>query len=665
MDYDCFDVAVSYPRRPSILSYSTQGFESLKIGTLVEVPLGRRKAKGCIVGFKNLDQVEPKFQDRIKPISGVIDESFSLTEEELELYKWMSQYYHYSLGQLIFDCLPKILKRPRNVVFEKGESSFGEIELSDVQAKPFEVIKTKLDSGFDRFYLHGITGSGKSLIYLKLMKEVLSKGKSVLFLLPEINLTPQFVKVFKTHLDVEILAYHSEVTPSMKNSIWKKLKTEQGPFLILGVRSSVFLPIKNLGLCVVDEEHDSSFKQTDRCPYNGRDVAIKKAAIAKCPVVMGSATPTLENYYNYKKTDNYFPLTERYGKATLPEVILVNDKTKDFDEEIWPFSPETLKALEEALKKSEQALVFVNRLGFANFIQCRGCGHTFKDPNTDTNLRYFRSKNLLSSMHSDYKIPLPESCPECGNLSLLQKGYGTEKIQSVLKNQFPDSEIGRFDRDEIKNFDQLNSVLDRFQERKIDILVGTQMLSKGHNFPGVNTVVILGSDSQLNWPDFRAGEKAYQLLTQVCGRSGRFSERGKVYIQTLNPDSTVFVEVKKHSFNDFYEGEVPLRESFAYPPFSFIASIYVNSRFRERVMQESDHIANIINGAISHHGFDMEVWGPTPLVIEKRANQFTWCLLLKSQSRNHLHNILGIFENNYKAPSGVSFKIDVDPYTIL
>lgn len=669
-------VAVKYPGPEGILTYESPEDFPIKRGDLVEVPLGRRKAAGCVVqsGLSAKDVQADLDKFKLKPVSSKEEELFCLTEKELSLYEWMSRYYHYNLGMTILECLPKILKRPRKVDFIKGEGESIPHTLNPDQEATFVDISNKLDYGFDRFYIHGVTGSGKTLIYLNLMKEVLNKGKSVLFLLPEINLTPQFTQTFSKFLESPVLPYHSGVNNSEKNAIWKELKENSNPVVVMGVRSSVFLPIDNLGLVIVDEEHDQSFKQSDRCPYNGRDVATKKAQLSTCPIVLGSATPTVENFFTFKegsKNSNYFSLEKR-ASGSFPKIELIDcreDKSsgprKKFEEDdLWPVHPSALEQIKEKLSLGEQVLVFVNRLGFANYIQCRGCGLKFEDPNTNTALRYFKNRNILSSAHSDYEIPMPEICPDCGNMSLLQKGFGTEKIQDVLQKHLPNYNIERFDRDEIKNVNQLEDKLNRFHNKEIDLFVGTQMLSKGHNFERVNLVLVMGVDSIMNFPDFRAIEKAYQLITQINGRAGRYSPDAKVLIQTLAPGNKVFEYIQNHSFSEFYEEELIIRDISRFPPFGKMAAIYFHSRFRDRLMNNVISVGETLKSVIAKHDLSVDILGPSPAMIEKRANQFTWYIALKSNDTNQLHKVLSYFENSYNRGQSITYKIDVDPYQI-
>ncbi len=662
-------VAVKYPGRESILTYKTLG-EEIAPGALVEVPLGRRKTSGVVVPFSisdsEIEEVATKY--KLRAIKEIVADEFHLSHSELKLYDWMSKYYHYNMGMLVWDSLPKILKRPRDVEMEFGMNEPFEFELNDMQKPVVESIGAKL-SQFDRYLVHGVTGSGKTLVYLNLIKKVIDSGKSCLFLLPEINLTPQFTETFKRFLDCPILPYHSGVTASHKNAVWKFLKKSERPVLVMGVRSSVFLPVENLGLVVVDEEHDGSFKQSDRCAYNGRDVAIKKAQIANCPVVLGSATPSLENYHQFSqiKKDNYFILDKR-ASGHLPTIELLDcrkqgDK-KDADQFLWPFEKDSLDQVEEALAKKEQVLVFVNRLGFSNFLQCRSCGYKFVDPNTEVPLRYFKGKNILSSSHSDYQIPVPEMCPDCGNMSLLQKGFGTERLQEVLNSYFPTARVERFDRDEITNLEKLEQRLDDFHSGKIDIMVGTQMLSKGHNFKKVNLVLILGIDSMLNFPDFRSMEKTYQMLVQILGRAGRYSDHAKVVIQTLLPENPLFSFVKTHSFNGFLEFELGPREIGGFPPYTKMIAVHVSGRDRDRLINELSNEVNSLHGVILKNNMKVELWGPSPAMIERRANMFTWSFFLVSKDVNQMHYLVNMFKEFNKIEANYSVKIDVDPYLI-
>lgn len=659
-------IAVNYPQKNKGLLYFYEG--DIQRGQVVEVPLGKRSELGCVLSTNESDSKEFKETpvDKIKSIKGIVD-GWKLEESELQLFEWMSQYYHYSLGQLIFDCLPHHLKRPRGLEQTTGEGKPLEFVPNPVQKSIIESIREGLGQ-FKRHLVHGVTGSGKTVIYLDLIKETINRSKSVLFLLPEINLTPQFVSTFAKYLDAPVLSYHSELSDSQKYQIYLMARNMEKGALILGVRSSIFIPLSNLGLIIIDEEHDTSFKQDDRCPYNARDVASKKAQLAGIPIVMGSATPSIESYYQFHQPNqSLFELKERAGNAFLPEIKLIDAREKSTSEvDTWPLVPQSVEAIKDAFSRDEQVLVFVNRLGFASYLQCRACGHQFNCPNCSITLRYYKRKNNLACHHCDYKEPLPGQCPSCGCLTLSHKGFGTEKVEEVLKGVFPEKKIERFDRDEIKTFKQLEDRLSDFHSGKIDLMVGTQMLSKGHNFEKVKLVLILGIDSQLNFPDFRSSERVYQTLTQVAGRAGRYSQDGKVLIQTLNPDNSLFQIVKNHDFHQFYKDELEIRELCDCPPFKRLAMIHFSSRFQDKLIDHvTGHVGTMVKGLISQHFPEVTILGPRPAFIEKKSNQFTWSILLKSKDLGQLHNLLKSFEMNYKSQSSVSYKIDIDPYTLI
>jgi primosomal protein N' (replication factor Y) len=443
------------------------------------------------------------------------------------------------------------------------------------------------------------------------------------------------------------------------------LQEDDSPKLILGVRSSVFLPIKNLGLIIVDEEHDQSFKQDDRCTYNARDIAIKRASLEKIPVVLGSATPMVETYKAFVNTENYFALTKRAQEAKLPEVELVDMRGRarvDTEKMLWPYSSESIFKIKEVLKKGEQVLIFINRLGYASYLQCNSCGHQFACSNCSTNLKFFKRRSELSCQTCEFKMPAPEMCPECMNIQLSPKGFGTEKAHEVLKNLLPEYNVGRFDRDEIKTFNKLEETLDNFHQKKIDILVGTQMLSKGHNFENVNLVIILGIDSQLNFPDFRSNERVYQTLTQVSGRAGRFGQKAHVLVHTLAPENKIFTYLKNHSFNDFYKDEIPMRELCSSPPAKKLILFYFTGKSQAGIIAEGQKQSQYLKEMAQRHFPDVEILGPRPSMVEKKVNKFTWSIMIRSSDINQLHNIVNSFQKNYHPHHTISLKVDVDPY---
>ena len=650
-------VAVNSPFNNSILTYQHECNQDIYRGNLIYVPLGSRYVKGCVLQA-DLENSEYE-REKIKPIGPDCGIDFHLNNKTLELFEWTCRYYHYPLGQHIFNCLPKPLKRPRKLNVYEG---YGKPLNFKINSKQEDYYKKIIQSqGFQKWLIHGVTGSGKTIIYLLVMNYIVQSGCSALFLLPEINLTPQTLKFFQQHCFGPLYIYNSALSNSDKYGLWKKLTEDSKPKIILGARSSVFLPIKNLGLIVVDEEHDASFKQEDRCPYHARDVAIKRASLEKIPIILGSATPSLELYSQFKNGENYLAIKNRPGKSKLPEVKLIdvrNIKKND----IYPFAKKSIDEIEKALNKKEQVLIFMNRLGFAQFIQCRFCGHQFHCPNCSTNLKYYKKRKNLLCQYCDHKEPFPEQCPKCSNLNLIQHGYGTEKLAEILTKTFPGKKIERFDRDDINTFGKLNQRLKEFHRGNIDILVGTQMLSKGHNFERVNLVVILGIDSQLNFPDFRATERVFQTMVQVSGRSGRFGKESQVLVQTLNPENDVFSFVNNPE--QFYQRELKIRKTCHCPPYSRQVELYFTAKNGEFAHKAARNTANILKQLGKSHFPSIDVSEPRPALVEKKVNKYTWCLLIRSHALNDLHNSLKTLIFNLNLPYDISLKIDVDPVCI-
>ncbi|MCK5072097.1 MAG: primosomal protein N' [Bacteriovoracaceae bacterium] len=666
-------VAVNSPFNNSILTYLEGEYAGkLFSGMLVKVPLGKRLINGCVLDVSKSEQElqENVSEFEVKDVAAILTAEISLEKLELELYQWIAGYYHYPLGQLIFDCLPKMMARPRKMNHICGDGNTPIPDLTPEQLEIAKIIGAKLHDGFSKWLVHGVTGSGKTIIYLNLIQKILKEEKSILFLLPEINLTPQFLKMFSMYLNIPIYTYNSSITASEKYGLWKFLQNDGAPKIIIGVRSSIYLPIRKLGLIVVDEEHDQSFKQEDRCTYNARDVAIKKASMLDIPVVMGSATPCLEtfNSQKYGLEQNYLTLRKRIDQVKLPKITLVDLREQmelgGFQEDMWPFTKLSLDKLEAVLEKGEQALVFVNRLGYANYLQCRACGHQFHCPNCSLNLKYFRKKKILSCQYCDYQIPIPQICPACSNMKLLNKGYGTERLHLILQNRFSDKIIKRFDRDDITTFKKLNERLDQFHAGEIDILVGTQMLSKGHNFKKVNLVLVFGVDSQLNFPDFRSNERVYQLLTQVGGRSGRFGQDSEVLIHTLGVSNSIYQYVMEHSFDEFYSSELELRKLCNCPPFCKLIMIYFSSKSQNNALEAGNSSVFLCRELCRLHFSNVEVLGPRPALVEKKVNKFTWVMMFRSDDINQLHNLLASFKRNVNLPRYTSIKIDVDPYNL-
>lgn len=657
-----YEVLVNMPKFFGVLTYTSHIRYSA--GHRVIVPVGKRERPGII--YRLLEK-KPSLDVQLKMIKRVIDEEDPLSPSELGFIEWVSSYYHYPIGVLAFEAIPKCsrLKKGFHVKAFEGEKK-DLPRLTNLQQEIiFSIEKDFNVNQFSRHLILGVTGSGKSILYLHLMKSVLEQKKSVQFILPEINLTPQFITLFSQHLGVPVLTYHSGMTSAKKYETYLYLKNTKNPCLLIGVRSSVFLEVNNIGLIVVDEEHDSSLKQDVRCPYHARDLALKKAQLNQIPIVLGSATASLENYYHYQKHSNHqgrhFYLLNERVKTLMPQVELI-DMKKEQSLDFYPISDKAIGEIKKRFELQEKVIVYVNKLGFSHYLLCKSCGYQFKNAacGCDNNLRVFKNKNLLSCAYCEYKVPLPKQCPDCGSLDFHHKGFGTEKVKEVLNKVFPSAKIERFDRDEVSSIKKLEELLNRFDQNEIDILVGTQMIAKGHNFKDVNFVLILGVDQLLSQSDFRSQEKFYQMVTQVSGRAGRFDKQGLVYIQTHRPESAIFDYIQQANTIGFYEQELVFREKAYCPPFSNTTALFLSAKSQNYLVEQISKLHFTLKQYKDKNKLDLKLSEPYPSQIEKKASYFTWIIFLRSQDRKALHQTLSYVEH-LSIPSDLILKIDVDP----
>ncbi len=655
-----YNVAVDTPFNNSILVYKSK--KNIEIGKLVWAPLGNRKVGGCVL--ENNDSISEDIKNKVKEINDVYDFPISIPKEELLFFKWISRYYSYPLGKLIFYILPKYVKSPRKLKKYKKEKFIFNFELNKIQLNYSNKIKNNINS-YSKWLLHGVTGSGKTAIYTDVINFVTAHNKSVLFLLPEINLTPQLLDNLSKLCSTHIYLYNSSLSSSDRYGLWNKLLSDDSKKIILGTRSSIFLPIKNLGLIIVDEEHDSSFKQEDHCMYNARDIAIMKASNLNIPIVLGTATPSMETLFNFKEKfiNNYLPIKNRVKNISMPKISVVDTKGDYNNDPYWPLVDESINKIKKVLLKRKQILIFINRLGFSNFLFCNNCSYKFLCDNCSVPLKYYKKKNKLLCNYCDYSICVPQACPSCQNININNFGYGTEKLEEVLCKIFPDKVIKRFDRSEITTSKKMMEALDDFHNGKIDIFIGTQMLSKGHDFKNVDLIVILGIDFYFLSSDFRASERAFQLLNQVSGRAGRLYGEGEVVIQTSDINNDIINYVKNHDFDSFYKNELKIRKVCNYPPFSRFSVIYLTSDNAIKVETETKKLVDLVSNWLKDCP-SVTLLGYRPNIIEKKVNKYTWNILLRSTSVRQLSKINYIISNDFFPISGLSFKIDVDPYNL-
>lgn len=478
--------------------------------------------------------------------------------------------------------------------------------------------------------LHGVTGSGKTEVYTHLIAKTLDQGNQVLFLVPEISLTTQLSDRLRKVFGKRLLVYHSKFSDSERVDIWRRLLTTNEPLVVLGVRSSVFLPFARLGLIIVDEEHEASFKQYDPAPrYNARDAALVLAGMHGAKSLLGSATPSVETYF--KATNGKYglvTLSERFDGATLPDVEIVDMKEMRKKKEVKGILSSPLrKRILNTLADKKQVIMFQNRRGFAPVVVCDQCGWTPKCQNCDVSLVYHKNLSLLRCHYCGFTRTLPQLCPACGQNGIRIFGYGTERIAEELHEEFSDYRVARMDLDTTRNKDAYQEIIEEFARHETDILVGTQMVSKGLDFGDVRTVGVLNADTLLNFPDFRSNERAYNMLEQVAGRAGRRKEKGSVVIQTVNPDHEVLKYVKAHDYASYYKAEIEDRAKFAYPPFTKVINIFL----KNKDAMACDHAAVTLAKAM-RQVFGERVLGPEKPFVSRVATWYLQSIMLKVEA---------------------------------
>ena len=457
------------------------------------------------------------------------------------------------------------------------------LQLSEVQTKTFDAIQFNFLSK-DVCLLHGVTSSGKTEIYIQLIEGYLKEGKQVLYLLPEIALTTQLVERLRSYFGNKVAVYHSKYSNNEKVEVWRQVQeVSEKAKIVIGARSALFLPYSNLGLIIVDEEHEQTFKQQDPAPrYHARDAAIVLANKHNSKVLLGSATPSIETYFNAQSNKfGLVEISERYGKVMLPEIELVDLKEKYFRKKMsGHFSDTLIEAIATALALKEQIIIFQNRRGFSPVVECMTCGHVPQCAQCDVSLTYHKQKNQLRCHYCGYSIANPTHCHSCSSTHISTKGFGTEQIQLELNQLFPEARIGRMDQDTTRGKFGFEKIIDSFKNREVDVLVGTQMLAKGLDFDNVSLVGIMNADNMLYHPDFRAFERSFQMMTQVSGRAGRSDKQGKVIIQTYNPEHAIIQQVTRNDFVTMYDEQLQERQVYSYPPYFRLDKIYVEaSRF--------------------------------------------------------------------------------------
>lgn len=626
------------------------------------VPFGSRRLLGMIVSLPDRSPFKT-----LKPVTEILDDEPLLDPHMLELTRWVARTYHCGWGEAIAAALPAPLRRGKGGMTPRGEetaphpAATSPLRLTVEQQLAFEaILPAVLEPRHEVFLLHGVTGSGKTEVYLQAIQEALDRGRSAIVLVPEISLTPQAIHRFEGRFGRGIVAVlHSAMLESRRYQEWRRIHSGEAR-VVVGARSAVFAPVRALGLIVVDEEHEPSYKQEDAPRYHAREVAIERGRLAGAPVVLGSATPALETYARAAEGKiRLLELKGRIDEVPLPQVEVVDMREERATAHRYSiFSRALERALEETLQGKQQAILFLNRRGFATFVHCRHCGHVMKCPSCQISLTYHIASKQLLCHHCGATVPMPEICPKCRSEYVRFQGIGTEKVESELARHFPQAAIGRMDSDAMRQRGAHAKILGEFSEHKLDVLVGTQMLAKGLDFPKVTLVGVISADTAMNLPDFRSAERTFNLLTQVGGRAGRGRMPGKVIVQTYAPHHYAIQAAKTHDYLSFYRQEIAVRRELALPPFSRLATLTVRSQSQGKAQQFAEQAAAACRRTLPR---EVQVTGPAPAPIPKLRRQYRWQILLKSARPELFGDPLAKALRSLHAPRGCYLAVDVDP----
>jgi len=651
------------PARPltDTLTYSSE--QKLPIGTRVEIPLGKSKCYGFVVGYEDN---KPKHD--VKELLAVTSDAPYFNDNNLKFYKWISDYYHYPLGETLSLVIPTFLPKRTKKTKEKERTSIAKekpmvnFTVEQNAALDFILDEKKQGAYSDKNLMHGVTGSGKTEVYIEAIKDTMRKGKGSLVIVPEIALTPQLVKRIAEHFDGAISVIHSEISKVERYYNWTDLRTGRS-LLCIGARSAIFSPMDNIGLIIVDEEQDPSYKQDDRLRYNARDLAFVLGKIHRAKVILSSATPSVESYYNAKEGRySYITLNNRVRDLCLPTTTVIDLKKADMVSK--NFSSELVKQIKDTLAKKEQIILYMNRRGYSNSIICNECGYTVSCPKCSITLTEHKSKKLLLCHYCGYERNLPNYCDACGGHELRAVGSGTERVYEELEKIFPEAKIARMDSDSIKGRKKLKEMIDKITKREIDIVVGTQIIGKGHDFSDVTLVGIINADVNLYLPDFRAAERTFHQIMQVSGRAGRMSQ-GKVVLQTYVPDHFAIRTAVENNYNGFYDQELNNRNEVTYPPFTNLVDLKFSSTVKNDSIKAAAESADLIKDLLKKHSLKITLLGPSPATIALINKRYRHHILLKGQSRASLHKLIKLFNAMYKRNKKVRLNIDVDPYSLL
>ena len=637
----------------------------VQIACRVRVPLGRRRVVGYVIA--QVAAPPPKVLNP-REIYEVIDSQPILGPDLMEFTHWMSTYYCAPWGEVIKRAVLRKIKplpalgESRLSPAESAKTILSPVTLTSAQQQAVTLISDRLARHeFHPFLLHGITGSGKTEVYLRVIEEGLARGRGAIVLVPEISMTPQILQRFSERFGERIAVLHSGLKAAERLAEWEKIRSGRCD-VVIGARSALFAPVTNLGVVVVDEEHDPSYKQEETPRYHGRDSALMRAKLAQAVAILGSATPSLESFYNAELGRyTYLSLPERVEDRRLPQVRIVDLRQRENTEGSILSTP-LREAVQARLERREQTLLFLNRRGFATYIQCLDCGTVLLCPNCQVSLVYHAARAVLSCHYCGFQRQAPEHCPECQGIKISYRGLGTQRVEREVARLFPQAQVARLDRDTSRKKGEIPRILSRLAAGEIDILIGTQMITKGHDYPGITLVGVILADSALHLPDFRASEHNFQILTQVAGRAGRGDISGEVIIQTYHPETHSIACAANHDYEQFCRRELSLRQRLGYPPYRRILLLKIEGHNAEKVEKAARGFAEVLRKE-SGRKKGIDILGPAPGTIPRLKNRYRWHLLMRGESAQGLQETLRGAISSYSDGWGgtVRLIVDVDP----
>jgi len=632
------------------------------VGSRVEASLGRRTATGWVVATGDEVDFDPSL---VKPYLRLVDAEPLFGPETLALASWLAGMYFCSLGEALSAMMPSAEREGRRKAGAQGgadSGSFDDVRIATAPLSPSDeqqaALAAVLSKRAGRWYLYGPTGTGKTEVFLEAAEATLAEGRGVIYLVPEIALTRQVEDAVRNRFGDLCSVIHSGLTAPKKLAEWRRVLRGEAR-VVVGARSAVFAPVKDLGLVVLDEEHEGSYKSGSSPRYHARQVAMRRAASEGARLVMGSATPSVESWRLMTEGGiERLSLSRRLAGGDMPSVEIVDMRVEE-----GALSKRLIEAVRAVKKEGGQSILFLNRRGFSYFWSCKTCGAELKCRHCSVGMTYHKERARLVCHYCGYQAAPPSSCPECGSLDTGWAGFGTERVEEEAARLFPDMTIARLDADATSRKGVLERTLDDFRDGKIDALLGTQMVAKGLNFPGVRLVGVILADTTLNLPDFRAAERAFGLVTQVAGRAGRFVKGGRVIVQTYRPTSPVLARAAAHDAAGFYGDELAVRRELGFPPYSRLLRVTVRSKDAGQAKSSAAELA----GRVAHaaQGGAVDVLGPAECPIAVVAGNARWQIILRSADPAPARSALAAALAGWKAPGAVYVEIDPDPVSLL